>query len=177
MCAFKLCVFLRKLSYMYVKEFDIRWSDLDANRHLANSAYVNFMSHTRMAFFMDNGFGQRELEAHNIGPVAFYEHIYYFQEIFVGKPVKVSLQLKGLSKDGMYFEFIHNFYDDKGRNLASCEMMGGWIDLKERKLVKLPSDLFKNLNNLTHTEDFKVLTKEDSRKFGKRPKDVEVSFL
>lgn len=36
---------------MYSKQFEVRWSDLDANRHLANSAYMNFMSHTRMGFF------------------------------------------------------------------------------------------------------------------------------
>jgi len=159
---------------MYVKEFDIRWSDLDANRHMANSAYINFMSHTRMGFLMENGFGQKALANHNIGPVVFYEHIYYFQEVLAGKPVKVSLQLKGLSEDGMYFEFIHNFYDQKGHNLASCEMMGGWIDLKARKLVKLPSELYENLNNLTHTEDFRILTREDSRKYGRKPKDLEV---
>ncbi|HZJ35423.1 MAG TPA: thioesterase, partial [Gillisia sp.] len=87
------------------------------------------------------------------------------------------LQLKGLSEDGMYFEFIHNFYDHKGRNFASCEMMGGWIDLKARKLVGLPSGLYENLNNLTHTEDFRILTREDSRKFGRKPKDLEVYSL
>jgi acyl-CoA thioester hydrolase len=30
---------------MYLKEFEIRWSDVDANRHLANSAYLNYMAH------------------------------------------------------------------------------------------------------------------------------------
>ena len=157
---------------MYTKEFEIRWSDIDANRHLANSAYINFMSHTCMAFLMENGFGQHEMAKHNIGPVVFYEHMYYFKEVFAGKPVKVTLQLKGLSEDGMYFEFIHNFYDHKGRNFASCEMMGAWIDLKERKLIGLPEALFVNLSSLSKTEDFRVLTKEDTRKFGKKPKDL-----
>lgn len=155
---------------MYKKTFEIRWSDIDANRHLANTAYVNFMSHTRMSFLMENGFGQAQLAEHNLGPVVFYEHIYYFKEVFAGKPVTVTLQLKGLSEDGMYFEFIHDFYDHKGRNFASCEMMGGWIDLKERKLTGLPEKLFKNLNGLSHTDDFRVLTKEDTRKFGRVPK-------
>ena len=41
---------------MYKKQFEIRWSDVDANKHLANSAYTNFMSHTRMAFLMEFGF-------------------------------------------------------------------------------------------------------------------------
>lgn len=162
---------------MYTKEFDIRWSDLDANRHLANTAYINFMSHTRMGFLMENGFGQRELAKYNIGPVVFYEQIFYFKEVFAGRPVKVSLQLKGLSEDGMYFEFIHNFYDHKGRNFASCEMMGGWIDLQERKLRGLPSELYKNLNNLAHTGDFKILNRQDTRRFNKRPQDINPDSL
>lgn len=162
---------------MYTKEFDIRWSDLDANRHLGNTAYINFMSHTRMGFLMDSGFGQAELAKYDIGPVALYEHIFYFREVFAGKPVKVNLLLKGLSQDGMYFEFIHNFYDHKGRNFASCEMMGAWIDLKERKLIGLPEELYNKLNNLTHASDFKILTKEDTRRFNKRPVDLDPAIL
>ncbi|MFD2517230.1 acyl-CoA thioesterase [Salinimicrobium flavum] len=158
---------------MYKKEFEIRWSDIDANRHLANTAYVNFMSHTRMGFLMDNGFGQKEMARFGLGPVVFYEHIYYFKEVFAGKPVTVTLKLKGLSKDGMYFEFVHDFFDHKGRNFAACEMMGGWIDLKERKLTGLPPELFKKLDSLSHTEDFRILTKEDTRKFGKHPRHIE----
>lgn len=154
---------------MYTKEFDIRWSDLDANRHLANSAYINFMSHTRMGFFMENGLGQKEMLQHNIGPVVFYEHIYYFKEIFVGKPITVSLQLKGLSEDGMFFEFLHNFYDSHGKNFASCEIMGGWIDMNQRNLKPLPKELLERLNRLEKTSDFKTLTKEDTRKYGKTP--------
>lgn len=154
---------------MYTKEFDIRWSDIDANRHLANSAYINFMSHTRMGFFIQNGLSQREMLHYNIGPVVFYEHIYYFKEVFVGKPITVSLQLKGLSDDGMYFEFLHNFYDIHGKNFASCEIMGGWIDMKERKLAALPKELLDRLVGLEKTDDFRVLNKEDTRKYGKKP--------
>ncbi len=158
---------------MYIKQFEVRWSDIDANRHLANSAYINFMSHTRMAFLMEIGFSQKELLKNNIGPVVFYEHMYYFKEVFPGKPVTVSLQLKGLSEDGMYFEFLHNFYDTDGKNFASCEMMGSWIDLKTRKLTGISEQLLNNFTTLSKTEDFRVLTKEDTRKYGKKPKDLE----
>lgn len=157
---------------MYTKEFEIRWSDIDANRHLANSAYINFMSHTRMGFFMENGMGQQEMLRYNIGPVVFYEHIYYFKEVFVGKPITVSLELKGLSEDGMYFEFVHNLYDSHGKNIASCEIMGGIINMKERKLTSLPSELLSRLSKIEKTSDFKVLTKEDTRKFDKKPKHL-----
>ena len=94
-----------------------------------------------------------------------------------GKPIKVSLELKGLSEDGMYFEFVHNFYDHQGRNCATCEMMGGWIDLKERKLISLPKEFWDRLNLLQHTEDFRILTKEDTRRFGKLPKHIDPKLL
>ncbi len=154
----------------YTKHFEVRWSDLDANRHLANSAYQNMMSHTRMAFLLDNGFTQEELIKHNLGPVVFYEHIYYFKEIRPEDKIEVTLKLKGLSKDGMFFAFEHDFYNDKGQNCARCEMLGSWIDLKTRQLAPLPNHLLKPLDKLQKTEDFKVLTKDDTRKHKVFPK-------
>lgn len=159
---------------MFFKEFEIRWSDIDANRHLANSAYINFMSHTRMAYLGLLGFNQKSMAVHNIGPVVFYEHMYYFKEAFAGKPVKVSLEFAGMSKDGMFFEFRHNFYDHNGKNFARCEMMGAWIDLKERKLIGLPDEFLQAFEAMEKTDDFKTLTKEDTRKHVQVPTDMEM---
>lgn len=159
---------------MYTKEFEIRWSDVDANRHLANSAYVNFMGHTRIKFLTELGFTPKVMDEKQIGPVVFYEHMYYFKEVFPGKPVTVSLEVVGMSEDGKFFEFYHNFYDSKGRNVAQCEMMGAWISLKSRSLVVLPEDLLETFKAVEKSEDFRILTKEDTRKFAKVPKDVEV---
>lgn len=154
----------------YKKQFEVRWSDIDANRHLANSAYQNFMSQTRMAFLLQNGFTQKELAKHNLGPVVFYEHIYYFKEILPEDAVEVSLRLKGLSEDGMFFSFEHDFFNQKGQNCARCEMLGSWIDMKTRKLTVLPKHLLKPLELLGKTGDFKVLTKEDTRKYQVYPR-------
>ncbi|MFC5047557.1 acyl-CoA thioesterase [Aquimarina hainanensis] len=160
---------------MYTKDFDIRWSDIDANRHLANSAYQNFMSHTRMAFLIAHGFGHKEMANFEIGPVIFYEHIYYYREAFQGKPITVSLELTGLSEDGAFFEFTHNFYDYKGRNLAYCEMMGAWMNLRDRKINPLPSSVKGIIAAFPKAENFRILTKEDTRKHGKKPKDIAMS--
>ncbi len=157
---------------MYMKSFEIRWSDLDANRHLANSAYINFMSHTRMAYLTEQGFSQKAMQQEQIGPVVFYEHMYYFREILAGPPIRVSLEVKGMSEDGMFFEFHHNFYDAKGRHMAHCEMMGAWIDLKTRKLTSLTNDLLSRFSAMEKAEEFRVLTREDTRKYFKRPKDL-----
>ena len=162
-----------KKQIMYLKEFEIRWNDLDANRHLANKAYIEFAAHTRMSFLIAHGFDYKVLAQHDLGPVVFYEHIYYFKEVFSGKPIKVSLELIGLSDDGMFFEFKHNYYDAQGRNFAHCEMMGGWIDLKTRKLTELPEDLLHYFKKIERPQDFKVLTREDTRKYVKKPVDLQ----
>ena len=159
---------------MYLKEFEVRWSDVDANRHLANSAYINYMSHTRMAFLLDLGFGHEVMVENKIGPVVFYEHMYYFKESFLGTPITVTMEVSGLSKDGMLFMFEHNFYNHKGENLAYCEMQGGWIDLKARKLTGLPEPLLELANKFPKSESYKVLTKEDTRKHGVKPKPMKM---
>lgn len=157
---------------MYKKQFEIRWSDVDANSHLANSAYTNFMSHTRMAFFSEYGFSLPEIKKYNLGPVVFYEHMYYFKESFLGEPITVGLEVSGLSEDGMFFMFEHNFYNNKGDNLAYCEMQGAWIDLKSRKLTGLSSELLDLVNRFPKSENFRVISKEDTRKHGVRPKSL-----
>ena len=159
--------------HTYYKDFDIRWSDIDANRHLSNAAYINYMSHTRMAFLVERGFTQKTLMKHNLGPIVFYEHVYYFKELMPQDQARVYLQLKGLSEDGMFFSFEHNIYNQDGKHSVQCEMLGSWIDLKTRKLTSLPDHLHDLMEDLDKTEDFKVLTKEDTRKFGKKPKDME----
>lgn len=157
---------------MYLKEFEIRWNDIDANRHLANKAYIEYAAHTRMTFLSELGFDQRSLGKFNVGPIVFYEHIYYFKEVFYGRPVRVSLDLEGMSEDGKFFEFAHNFYDYKGRNFARCEMMGAWMDLGTRKLIPLPEEMLQLMDKVERSDNFKTLTKEDTRKFAKTPVDL-----
>jgi acyl-CoA thioester hydrolase len=159
---------------MYTKQFEIRWSDVDANRHLANSAYTNFMSHTRMGFLIERGFTMKELAKYDLGPVVFYEHMHYFKEAFLGQPITVSLEVSGLSEDGKFFNFDHNFYNHKGENIAFCEMLGGWIDLKERKLTTLPKELHEMADDFPKSEGFKILTKEDTRAKGRIPKHLKL---
>lgn len=158
---------------MYMKEFEVRWSDVDANRHLANSAYINFMSHARMSYLLELGFDQGMMARHRIGPIVFHEHVYYFKEVFPGKPIRVSVELVGMSDDGKFFEFHHNFYDGKGRNMARCEMMGAWMSLETRRLTGLPTDLLSAFQKAGKARGFRTLTKEDTRKYARTPEDLE----
>ena len=157
---------------MYLKEFEIRWNDLDANRHLANVSYVNYMSHTRMSFMNDNGINHKTMMKYKIGPVVFHEHIYYFKESFDGKII-VSFELDGMSADGKFFRFLHNFFNEEGQNLASCDMQGGWMDLQNRKLTPLPDEMLERFQSAPKSDNFKILTKEDMRAFARSPKNLK----
>ncbi len=160
---------------MYFKKFDVRWSDLDANRHMANSAYQNFMSHTRMAYLIENGFGQKEMAAYQTGPIIFSENIYYFKEIHQGYPITVSCELTGMSEDASLFSFRHDFYDFKGVNLARGLMSGAWMNLKERRITQLHEDLLLKIDRLPKSDDFKTITFKDTRSHGQYPKDITLN--
>jgi acyl-CoA thioester hydrolase len=127
-----------------------------------------------MAYLGLLGFNHKSMAANNIGPVVFYEHVYYFKEAFPGMPIKVSLEFIGMSKDGMFFEFRHNFYDHNGKNFARCEMMGAWIDLKTRRLRGLPKEFLNAFESMEKDGDFKILTKKDTRRHVQTPKDIEI---
>lgn len=158
-------------------KINIRWSDIDANRHLANSAYINFMSYARIQYMRKAGISQKTLMNHNLGPIVFYEHIYYFKEVMPDEPLYVSVELKGMSDDGRFFQFTHNMYDKKGQNMASCEMMGAWINMSTRKLTALPEILTDKFSHFDRSADYKVLTKEDTRKYGVKPKHIDAQTI
>ncbi len=157
---------------MYKKDFEIRWSDVDANGHLANSAYLNFMSHTRVGFLNEHGFSMKKLIEYGIGPVVFSEQIHYFKESFLGQMLTVTLNVSGLSDDGMFFEFEHNFYNQKGKHVATCDILVAWMDLKTRSLTMLPEYLKALVEKFPKSLNFKTLTKEDTRQSGKKPQDL-----
>lgn len=157
---------------MYKKEFEIRWSDVDANGHLANSAYINFMSHTRVGFFQDHDLPLSALIKMGIGPIIFSEQVYYYKESFLSEKIWVHLSVSGLSDDYKFFKFEHNFYNAKGEHLANCDVLGSWIDLKTRKLSQPPQLLETAIASFPKSKDFKILTKEDTRVSGKQPQNL-----
>lgn len=159
---------------MFLKSFEVRWSDLDANSHLANSAYMNMMSHTRMAFLQEIGLGLHEMKKAKLGPVVFHEHIHYFKEILAGTPLQVSLLLKGLSEDGLFFEFEHRFFDVEGHNRAYCEILGAWIHLEKRSLQAPEPYMLEAFLSAQKTSGFKTLTKEDTRKANCKPMHLDL---
>ena len=157
---------------MFIKEFEVRWNDLDANRHLANITYLSYASETRMAFLNHIGLSHKELQKNSIGPIVFNEQLFYFKEVMPDDKIRVSFELAGISEEGTFFSFEHNFYNNEGQNVARCEMMGAWLNLKTRKLSSIPENLISEYTSTKKTKDFKKLTAVDTRAHGSITKNI-----
>ena len=157
---------------MYIKEFEIRWSDLDANLHLGNSKYIDYMSHTRMSFLAENNLGLDVMFKNNLGPITLHEHIHYFKEIKPRETVSVSLEVSGHSEDGRFLMFEHNFYNSEGKNLAYAEILFSWIDIKKRKIGIVPKELLTIIESFPRSNSFKYLTKKELKEKIVIPNDL-----
>ena len=157
---------------MYFKEFEVRWNDLDANKHLGNSTYIEYMSHTRMSFLTEHGMGIDILANNDLGPIVLYEHIHYYKEVLSGKPIRVSLEMAGHTEDVRFVKFFHNFYDAEGRHLAHSEILFSFIKLSTRKLGILPKEFIGKFKSFPKSDNFKILVKEDTLAYGRKPKDL-----
>lgn len=158
---------------MFLKEFEIRWDDLDANWHLSNTSYMSYAGHVRMELLKKIGVGHTQMIQSKLGPVVFNEQISYFKEVLPDQRIQVSAALSGMSADGMFFRFHHDFYFKDGTNLARIVVTGGWIDLKTRKLTALPKALCKEFFHAPKTDDFKILTAADTRQGGQKPEHLK----
>ena len=154
---------------MYFKDFDIRWGDIDANGHLGNASYIEYMSHTRMSFFSDQGLDLKDMRELGLGPIALYEHIYYFKEISLDQDIRVSLEIVGMTADSQFIKMEHNFYDQRGTNLAFSEILFSWIDLETRKLGRLSLELKTRIQAFPKSGRFRILEKSEIKKHGIKP--------
>jgi len=141
----------------FVQSFAVRWSDLDANRHVRNTVFSEFATHTRFRLLESNGFPQERFESLRFGPVMFREEIRYRRELVFGDEVRVNVRFAGLSADGSQWRVRQEVTRPGGKQAAILTIDGAWICLDSRKLVRPPAELAKLLQAQPRTTDYEVL--------------------
>jgi len=63
----------------------------------------------------------------------------------------------GHSEDLSRFRVVNNFYKATGESAARVTSIGGWLNLKERKLMEPPEELKSAWLALERTDDFEEL--------------------
>ena len=144
------------MSYKVI--FKTRWADFDPNKHMRHTAYNDYAAETRVRFFNDNSLSLKALNNENIGPVLFSENTLFYREITLSEDITVELFLKGLSKNGERFKFVHKIFKQNGVLAAEIEVYGAWLDLLKRKLSKHPPIQVKTaFDSLEKSEDFEII--------------------
>jgi acyl-CoA thioester hydrolase len=130
---------------------------MDANAHMANTAYLSKCVDARMSFFKQNGFPVTEFAKRQIGPVVRRDELEYFREISLMEPITITLALDGMAPDGSRFRLVNEILTGDGKLAARVKSEGGWLDLAVRKLIVPPPDLLAALNAMPRTSDFETL--------------------
>ncbi|QEE15199.2 thioesterase family protein [Promethearchaeum syntrophicum] len=142
---------------IYEKVLYAGWADMDFNGHMANRAFLDKSGDVRMMFFSENGLSGRNMAKMRIGPVIKSDKLEYFLEIGLMEEIKCTLILVGTSKDGSRFKICNEFKKMNGSLAARVTSVGGWLDLKSRKLIAPPDLVLKMMDKLHKTEDFEQL--------------------
>ena len=138
-------------------QFEVRWADLDGNRHVRNTAFSEYATHTRFRLLAAHGFDQARLEALRFGPVMMREEIRYRREVRFGDAVVVTVRCAGLSVDGSHWRVHQDVLRPDGKEAVALTIQGGWMDLDARKLVVPPPELAAVLESLPRTRDYETL--------------------
>jgi acyl-CoA thioester hydrolase len=133
------------------------WSDMDANAHMANVAYLDKCVDARMSFFKQHGFPVAEFAKRRIGPVVRRDELEYHREIALLEPITITLELAGLAPDGSRFRLRNEILNGEGRLAARITSEGGWLDLAKRRLIAPPADLLEALRAMPMTAGFETL--------------------
>jgi acyl-CoA thioester hydrolase len=136
----------------------VRWSDIDQNRHLRHSAYYDYGATVRIACFSDHGLTNLKFEELHIGPIVFREEAIFKREIKFEDKITVDLAVTKASADYSRWSIRHHMYKQDGTLCAVINLDGAWIDIVKRKLA-VPDEFIQTVfQDFPKADDFEPIT-------------------
>jgi acyl-CoA thioester hydrolase len=132
----------------------LRWSDIDQNRHLRHSAYYDYGATMRVSFFSERGLTNAKLEEYNIGPILFREEAIFKKEIKFEDKISIDIQVTKALPDFSRWSIRHQLYKDGNVLAAILNMDGAWIDIAKRKLAIPNAEIQKIFTDFPKAEEF-----------------------
>ena len=144
----------------YAIPLQIRWSDIDQNRHLRHSVYYDYGAMMRMNFLTEHGLSLKTLEEMQIGPILFREEAQFRREIKLEDKVTLDVELTRSTADFALWSLRHNFEHADGSLATKLTIDGAWMDLEKRKLT-VPGEFIRGVfDQFPKSEDFQIITLE-----------------
>ena len=141
----------------FERTLQVAWAHLDANGHMANTAYLDIVVDVRFMYFSERGFPPAEFHRLGIGPVVRRDEVDYYRELRLMQQVTVNMQLAGVSEDVSRFKLRHEIRREDGELAARVTTLAGIFDLGSRKLIAPPQGLADALRALDRSADFEAL--------------------
>ena len=142
---------------MFKQSIQIRWADIDANRHLRHSVYYDYGASMRMNALTAEGLSMKKLEELRMGPILFREEAIFKREIMFEDLISIDVQLVRSRRDFARWSLRHNFTKADGTLAAVVNIDGAWIDLVKRKLAVPDPFIIHVFERFPKSEDFEFI--------------------
>ena len=135
----------------------VRWSDIDQNRHLRHSAYYDYGATARIACFSQHGLTNMKFEQLQIGPILFREEAIFKREIKFEDLITIDLVVTKATPDFSRWSIRHHLYKGDTTLAAILNLDGAWIDISKRKLA-VPDAFIRNIfEDFPKADDFQKI--------------------
>ncbi len=138
----------------FENEIQVRWADVDQNRHVRHSAYYDYGAHCRIQYFKSIGLNSIQMAEQNIGPVIFNEACSFIKELHPDDRITINLRKGEISEDGSRWVLHHEIFNSKNEKSAHLTLKGAWMDLSKRKLTIPPKDVAVAMHALKKGEEY-----------------------
>ncbi|HNP07693.1 MAG TPA: acyl-CoA thioesterase [Cyclobacteriaceae bacterium] len=139
----------------FIVPIQIRWSDIDQNRHLRHSAYYDYGATVRMKFLNEGGLTTKKMEELQVGPILFREEALFKREVTLEDKITVDVEICSAREDYSRWSLRHNFLKADGTVAAIINMDGAFLDLTKRKLTQPPDFVKEIFRSFQKSSDFK----------------------
>ena len=148
----------------YSKNYEIRWSDLDANGHVNYAVYINAAGDVRYHFFWEHGFPPEKFEQIGMGPVYTAIHAEFLREVRLGETVTIHYAVSGLSPQGGRWKVHHDILKANGKKAVTLTLEGVILDLTTRQPTVPTPELLEIFQLIPRAKDFDVLSEMNRRR-------------
>lgn len=147
--------------HTYSKTYEVKWADIDPNRHMRHSVYNDYAAQTRVSIFSDYGLSMNKIARLGYGPILFREETKFLREIILLENITVTCKLTAMRRNGSRWSFSHEIFKEDGIRAAEIFVDGAWLDLHIRKLGVPTADLLEVMNQLPKAEKFEWIPDKD----------------
>ncbi|HEX4375503.1 MAG TPA: thioesterase family protein [Puia sp.] len=138
----------------YIRNPEIRWSDLDPNFHLRHSVYYDYGAYCRVCFLEEFGLTGIVMQQLHFGPILFREEAIFRREIKMGDKISIDLQVTRSRKDFSRWSITHQIFKNETTLAAVINIDGAWMNTIERKLATPPPQIAEVFEKMPRSENF-----------------------